>query len=222
VIESIGAQLIGSPASALQVRHPGGELGKDEFLQLLVSQLRNQDPMNPSDPKDFAAQLAQFSSVEQLLKIGDAISAQSDLSNALIGSVNSVAALGLIGKNVIVEGNAIELPAQGEASVRVKVGDAGGSGQLIVRDDTGVEVARVPISNTAAGAQTIDLTKLVGTLPAGHYTYDVELTDSAGGPVSVTKYSKLRVDGLRYTPNGPVLMSGGVSLTLGQVVEIND
>ena len=46
--------------------NPGGKLGKDEFLKLLVAQLTNQDPMNPADGQQMAAQLAQFSSVEQL------------------------------------------------------------------------------------------------------------------------------------------------------------
>jgi flagellar basal-body rod modification protein FlgD len=43
----------------------GGAMGKDQFVQLLVTEMKNQDPMNPMDGKDLAAQLAQFSSVEQ-------------------------------------------------------------------------------------------------------------------------------------------------------------
>lgn len=47
----------------------GGAMGKDQFVQLLITQMKNQDPMNPMDGKDLAAQLAQFSSVEQLINI---------------------------------------------------------------------------------------------------------------------------------------------------------
>jgi flagellar basal-body rod modification protein FlgD len=47
----------------------GGAMGKDQFVQLLVTQMQNQDPMDPMDGKDLAAQLAQFSSVEQLMNI---------------------------------------------------------------------------------------------------------------------------------------------------------
>jgi len=47
----------------------GGAMGKDQFVQLLVTEMKNQDPMNPMDGKDLAAQLAQFSSVEQLMNI---------------------------------------------------------------------------------------------------------------------------------------------------------
>jgi flagellar basal-body rod modification protein FlgD len=222
VIQPITSQFTGTPESALQVRQPGGELGKDEFLQLLVSQLRNQDPLNPSDPKDFAAQLAQFSSLEQLLNINDAINSQSTINSGMIGSINSVAAVQLIGKSVIVEGNSVDMPSQGPAGVRINVGGSGGSGELVLHDETGTEVARIPVAHVDGGQQSIDLSGYVGKLPPGQYTYDVELTDSTGAAVEVTTYSKLRIDGLRYTPNGPVLLSGGLSLTLGEVVEIND
>jgi flagellar basal-body rod modification protein FlgD len=48
---------------------PGGAMGKNEFVKLLVAQMQNQDPLNPMDGKELAVQLAQFSSVEQLINI---------------------------------------------------------------------------------------------------------------------------------------------------------
>ncbi|HEY8312283.1 MAG TPA: flagellar hook capping FlgD N-terminal domain-containing protein [Gemmatimonadaceae bacterium] len=56
-------------ASSAITNAAGGAMGKDQFVQLLVSEMKNQDPMNPMDGKDLAAQLAQFSSVEQLMNI---------------------------------------------------------------------------------------------------------------------------------------------------------
>ncbi|MDI3518101.1 MAG: flagellar basal-body rod modification protein FlgD [Caldanaerobacter sp.] len=70
------------------------ELGKDDFLMLLVTQLKNQDPLNPVDDKEFLAQLAQFSALEQMRNLNE--------------SFNFVKAIALIGKNVyatINEGN---------------------------------------------------------------------------------------------------------------------
>ncbi|WP_025690995.1 flagellar hook capping FlgD N-terminal domain-containing protein [Paenibacillus zanthoxyli] len=66
-------------------------LGKDQFLKILVTQLQNQDPMQPLQDKEFIAQMAQFTSVEQLMNI----SGQLTALNQSLGSVS-----GLIGKNV--------------------------------------------------------------------------------------------------------------------------
>jgi flagellar basal-body rod modification protein FlgD len=198
---------------------PGGEMGKNEFLQLLVTQLRNQDPMNPSDPKDFAAQLAQFSTVEQLLNIGEQLGALGGNDAVLIQTINAGTAMQLLGHSVVVEGDVLDVPPSGDLDVRFNVEGAGGTGEIIVRDDGGVEVARVPVS-AAGGPQTVDLNALVGQLPAGRYTYQVEMKDADGQPVNVTKYARLHIDGVKYTPSGPVLSSGPVTIALGDVIEI--
>jgi len=52
---------------------PTQEIGKTEFLKLLVTQLQHQDPMNPVDNQEFIAQLATFSSLEQLISINKAV-----------------------------------------------------------------------------------------------------------------------------------------------------
>lgn len=72
-------------------RKPVTELGKDQFLQLLVTQLKNQDPMQPMQDKDFIAQMAQFSALEQTMNMATQLS-------ALRQSAGMVS--GLIGKTV--------------------------------------------------------------------------------------------------------------------------
>lgn len=72
-------------------RKPVKELGKDQFLQILVTQLRNQDPMQPMQDKEFIAQMAQFSSLEQMMNM-------SKEMTSLRQSAGMVAAL--IGKEV--------------------------------------------------------------------------------------------------------------------------
>lgn len=59
-------QIIQSTQSKKETRKTGGELGKDDFLNLLVTQLRYQDPLEPTNDKEFIAQMAQFSSLEQM------------------------------------------------------------------------------------------------------------------------------------------------------------
>ena len=69
-------------------------MGKDEFLLLLVTQMRHQDPMNPMDGQQFAAQLAQFSSVEQLINIDRTLAASGEMNSLLAQGVNSGVAAG--------------------------------------------------------------------------------------------------------------------------------
>lgn len=72
-------------------RKPVTELGKDQFLQILVTQLRNQDPMQPMQDKDFIAQMAQFSALEQTVNMAAQLTALRQSAGM---------AAGLIGKTV--------------------------------------------------------------------------------------------------------------------------
>lgn len=76
-------------------------LGKDAFLKLLVTQLQNQDPLNPLDDKEFIAQLAQFSSLEQMTNISSGINALTEKT----GEQDMLNAVNYIGKEVTAEGS---------------------------------------------------------------------------------------------------------------------
>ena len=75
-------------------------LGKDAFLKLLVTQLQNQDPLNPLDDKEFIAQLAQFSSLEQMTNISEGITSLTEKT----AQQDMLSAVSYIGKEVTAEG----------------------------------------------------------------------------------------------------------------------
>ena len=90
--------LFGATASTTT---PKKNLDKDAFMTLLITQLKNQDPMNPSDSSQLAAQLAQFTSVEQLTQLNDAVTSQElSLREATLLSKTSLSAA-LIGRRVV-------------------------------------------------------------------------------------------------------------------------
>ena len=92
-----------SNASGLAaVAAPGGKLGKNEFLKLLTVQMRYQDPMDPMDGKQMAADLAQFSGLEQLLNINEQLAAQQGQYESLVQTMNNSVAMNAIGRNVII------------------------------------------------------------------------------------------------------------------------
>ncbi len=67
-------QIIESQAQKAQSTRNTGELGKDDFLKLLITQVQNQDPLNPTSDTDFIAQMAQFSSLEQMQNLNKTFS----------------------------------------------------------------------------------------------------------------------------------------------------
>ena len=77
------------PASTSTSSATNGVLGQDDFLKLLVSQLQNQDPMNPMDGTQFASQLAQFTSVEQLANINTSLQSSISANQLLNQSISN-------------------------------------------------------------------------------------------------------------------------------------
>jgi flagellar basal-body rod modification protein FlgD len=80
-------------------------MNKDDFLKLLVTQLQYQDPMSPEDPKDFVAQLAQFSSLEQQINSNTNLENLSKVIQNLQQSQNMAQGVSLLGKTVKGAGN---------------------------------------------------------------------------------------------------------------------
>ena len=90
------------------------ELNQEDFLTLMITQLRNQDPFKPMDPSQYVGQLAQFSSVSGLAEINEQIGA---LTSSLRGN-QVLDGAGLIGRTVIAPGSTIYLPEPAEGEVR--------------------------------------------------------------------------------------------------------
>ena len=104
-------------------------LGKDDFLKLMVAQMKNQDPMNPADDKDNIAQMAQFSSLEQITNLA---TATQDLANRMSLTQN----VGMLGHTVTYTG------ADGTALSGTVDGmnlDKNGAATLSVAGQTGVD-----------------------------------------------------------------------------------
>lgn len=202
---------------------PGGDMGKDQFMQLLIAQLQNQDPTSPMDGSQMAAQLAQFSSLEQLQNINTTLTSQSTSDGTLLGAIQASSAIATIGHTVTAVGNGVQLGGtNGATSVTMSLAANAVSGTLHIYNSAGNEVGTKALGAMNAGQQTISLDGATNGLPDGAYTYSIDAKDTAGAAVTATTYVTGKVDGISTGSNGLVLTAGGISIPYANVVSITN
>jgi flagellar basal-body rod modification protein FlgD len=200
---------------------PGGAMGKDQFLKLLIAQLKNQDPMSPLQGDQMASQLAQFSSLEQLQQINANLAGQQTASGTLLGAVQSSAAINTIGHTVVAIGNQLQVGgANAASSVEATFGGAATKATLHIFNASGKEVASQSLGSVSGGKQTFNLGKMTEGFAPGAYTYSIDATDSGGAPVNVQTYTTARIDGVSSGQNGLVLTAGGITIPYGSIIRI--
>ena len=172
---------VAGPTAAPAV--PGKTLSKDDFLQLLVTQLTHQDPLNPLDQNQFLAQTAQFSQLEQLVNINESLSALVGKS----GSSDVAGAAALLGKTVKAAGSSFALQGAG-ASLPYTLEGAAVPVQIQIFDPQGTVVRTLNATPDKLGQQVAawDGQDANGrTMSAGTYYYRVAAMDGTGAVASV-------------------------------------
>jgi flagellar basal-body rod modification protein FlgD len=201
-----------SPNPASTVKGPNQALGQDQFLALLIAQLKNQDPLNPVDNGQFIAQLAQFSQLEQAKQMTTALNTfiqRQDISN-------NNGLVSLIGHPVSALGSSFSLtPGSPVPLSYVLAGDAANV-TIQVLNAAGVPVRTLSVPGQTAGTQTVswDGKDTTGNMqPPGQYSFTVSATDRNGGAVTPTTLAKGVVTGLRFDNGSPMVV-----LDTGQVI----
>jgi flagellar basal-body rod modification protein FlgD len=189
-----------------------------EFMKLLIAQLQNQDPLNPLDSANFSAQLAQFSSLEQLTQINDKLGAAAE------DKVSRFESVGFIGREVTGPSAGIVVK-DGVATTLDYTLASGGKVTAKVVNESGQLVATVPLDQQGAGKHTFDLSKVSGAphLDDGTYAVVLSQADPAGGsPTQIATTVTGRVTGVDLTGASPVLLLGDRPLLLTDVTEIKE
>ncbi|MBI3327982.1 MAG: flagellar hook assembly protein FlgD [Nitrospinae bacterium] len=195
------------------------ELGKDDFLQLLVTQLRHQDPLHPMDGTQFTAQLAQFSSLEQLTRM------QSSLGDVLIAQMSTanLAATSLLGKTIKAAGDSVSVKDGKASPISYTLAQAAASVSIQIYDAKGVLVRTITKGSQPAGDQQIawDATDDQGkTVPEGAYTVKAVATGPKGETVGITVYQTGKVSGVTYQGGVAYLLLGQQKVQMGQILEV--
>ena len=156
-------------------------LGKDAFLKLLITQLRNQDPLNPLDQNQFLAQTAQFSALEQLQGINKGI---EDLKVASAGS-SLIQAASLLGKTVQVAGGDFQYAGSSPASLAFNVDGRATDVNVVILDWQGNVIRTLSTGALDAGAHQVSWDGRDSTgrpMTPGSYAYSVSASGAAGVP----------------------------------------
>lgn len=188
-------------------------LGKDEFLKMFIAQLKNQDPLNPLNGTEFTAQMAQFSSLEQLYNINSALTSLAEKQ----GSSNSVQAIGLIGKEIVAEGNTVRVDGSSAEISYVLSGDAGKT-QVKIYNADGQLVDTLTPGGQKAGTNTVSWN--ASRVSKGIYTFEVTAEDINGKSVGVDKVVKGEVTEVNLKGDQPYLSVNGMEIAFEDVLSV--
>jgi flagellar basal-body rod modification protein FlgD len=189
-------------------------VGKDEFMKLLLAQLKNQDPLKPMDGTDFAVQLAQFSSLEQLSNLNAELKAQS-LNQMTLGYAQSV---NMIGKEVVAgSGNTVTAGGQ-PVEINFRLAKDAQSVIISVFDKTGQLVNSW--EETAKKAGMNKATWDCSSVEAGDYTFQVSAKDALGSIVTADTMTAGVVTAVHFRSNQILATVNGAEVPLNSIVEI--
>ncbi|MEW6755829.1 MAG: flagellar hook assembly protein FlgD [Candidatus Latescibacterota bacterium] len=205
-------------AEGRPVASPQTSLGKDDFLRLLTVQLQYQDPLNPMDNTEFIAQMAQFSSLEQLQNMNQSLERDLGAQSELQGAFRNNLATALVGRQVEVATEEVEWAGQ-DAELAYQLDATASSAHLQVLDARGQIVRDFALE---AGKRYGTLTwngKSDGgaRVPEGAYRVAVQAQDATGAAVGGEVLRPVRVDGVRYDAQQARIRAAGQEYTLDQV-----
>ncbi|BCR06631.1 basal-body rod modification protein FlgD [Desulfuromonas versatilis] len=195
-------------------------MGKEDFLQLLVAQLQNQDPLNPQDPTEFTAQLAQYSSLEQLFTVNQNLEQMASGS----AEMERVAALSMIGREVVTESSTFSLDGK-PVELGYRLGQAAADVRLQVLNSNGQMVADLSAEELSAGSHFLSWDGKGSDgqpLPAGQYSLTIKASDSQQQALSARSLVKGTVDGVEMGSSGSVLTTNAGSFALAKVISVKD
>jgi flagellar basal-body rod modification protein FlgD len=194
-------------------------LGKDDFLTLLITQLQHQDPLNPTDSTEYTAQLAQFSSLEQLSNVNQNL----EYLQLYQASINNAQAVSFIGKQIMALGNAIEVD-QGAADGCEFDLTADAAGVTVnIYDEGGDLVKTIEAGAMDAGRQTVqwDGTDQNGNPVAdGNYTFEVMAVDADDQHVEAVTYTSGVVSGVTFSQGTTYFIMKNQRIAIGDIVEV--
>ena len=196
-------------------------MGKDDFLKLLVAQLKNQDPLAPQDNTQFVAQLAQFSSLEAAMGTNtrlDSITSQNQ------GMANTEV-VALVGKTATVKGSLVTATGSGTAvPVSFTLASATDSTNVSIQNASGKVIRTIPIGAHSAGLVKVNWDgrdDQGNVMAAGTYAVSVQAKTQDGNAVSVAQETTGLVKSVAFDKGYPVLtLANGMQVPVSDLLKV--
>lgn len=204
---STGLMKAMNPAASAAKSGASAAETQDRFMKLLITQMKNQDPLNPMDNAQVTSQLAQLSTVTGIDKMNTTL-------ESLMGSFQSnqsVQAAGMIGRSVLIPGKSLGL-ADGKAAYGLDLAGPVDSMQVTIRDAAGVAVRKIEVGALPAGTHTLQWdgkNDKGSAAAAGQYTFEIAAL-AAGKSAETTALAIGRVDSVSTGTQGVKLNVNGV------------
>jgi flagellar basal-body rod modification protein FlgD len=202
---------------AAKSTNDGKELGKQDFLNLLMTQMANQDPMDPMDSQGMMQQLASLGTVEQLQNLNSQtakmMEIQQHIARSTVGS--------MLGKDVEVGAREIPLNNGDTIPVTYKLEGSAERVMLLVHDSTGEMIREINLESRAQGAHEFawDGRDNDGDMmPNGDYSYNVFARTEGGEEVGVTLTKSGQVSMVRFEGSDPLLKINGEWVPAKEIV----
>jgi len=195
-------------------------LGKDDFLNLLITQLQHQDPLSPMESAEFTSQLAQFSSLEQMSNVNKNL----EVLQLYQASINNSQAVDFIGKTIKALGNSIGVSDGVADQVHFELAENASDTIIHIYDSDKKLVKTIQADGLNAGEQSVewDATDNDGNkVPDGSYTFEVVATDTGGNPVSAKTLITATVSGVSFKNGTTYLMAGNQEIPIGSVFSVS-
>ena len=211
-MSTIGEVNTTNPAVGASLTH-SSTMGKDEFLRLLITQLKNQDPLNPMDGAEFTAQLAQFSSLEQLYNLNDQVTA----FNSSQLTMNNMKSVDLIGKEITTEGNGLVVDSD-SAHISYILDEAVTGGTIEIYNSDGNVVATLDVGSQDAGAHSVEWD--CSAMERGNYSFEVAAQGSDGKNVTYAPRMQGIVTSVIFKEDGVYLAVGDEEIATKDVSSV--
>lgn len=201
------------------------QLGQEQFLELMVAQLANQDPTNPTDSSEFFSQISQFSMVEGVNSMSEGF---NEFTNVFAGS-QALNAVNLVGRDVMTNSNVAYLGDSGDGqnsiSATLDLPGSASSAVVYVQDEYGNVVQEISMGPVPGGQQQFewDGTDALGEhVESGNYWLNA-FADIRGQTQGIKVFAHSRVDSVVIDPASSeyqLTLNGGTSLESNQIRRI--